>query len=45
MALEGNVKDFGLSEILQLIALQKKSGMLSILGSSHFPIHLWVFLQ
>lgn len=30
MALEGNVKDFGLSEIFQLIALQKKSGMLSI---------------
>ncbi len=32
MALEGNVKDFGLSEILQLIALQKKTGMLSITG-------------
>lgn len=30
MALEGNVKDFGLSEILQLIALQKKTGMLSV---------------
>ena len=30
MALEGNVKDFGLSEIFQLIALQKKSGMLSV---------------
>jgi hypothetical protein len=32
MALEGNVKDFGLSEILQLIALQKKTGMLSVSG-------------
>jgi hypothetical protein len=32
MALEGNVRDFGLSEILQLIALQKKTGMLSITG-------------
>ena len=30
MALEGNVKDFGLSEIFQLIALQKKSGLLSV---------------
>ncbi len=32
MALEGNAKDFGLSEILQLIALQKKTGMLSVTG-------------
>lgn len=32
MALEGNVKDFGLSDILQLIALQKKTGMLSMSG-------------
>ncbi|UCF04823.1 MAG: DUF4388 domain-containing protein [bacterium] len=32
MALEGNVKDFGLSEIFQLISLQKKSGMLSVTG-------------
>jgi hypothetical protein len=30
MALEGNLTDFGLSEILQLIAVQQKSGMLSI---------------
>lgn len=30
MALEGNLTDFGLSEILQLIAIQQKSGMLSI---------------
>jgi len=30
MALEGNLNDFGLSEILQLIAVQKKSGMLSV---------------
>jgi len=30
MALEGNLSDFGLSEILQLIAVQKKSGMLCI---------------
>jgi len=38
MALEGNVKDFGLSEILQLIALQKKSGMLSITGDTSIVI-------
>jgi hypothetical protein len=30
MALEGNLTDFGLSEILQLIGVQQKSGMLSI---------------
>ena len=30
MALEGNLTAFGLSEILQLIAVQQKSGMLSI---------------
>ena len=30
MALEGNAKDFGLSEIFQLISIQKKSGMLSV---------------
>ncbi|UCG52367.1 MAG: DUF4388 domain-containing protein [Candidatus Latescibacterota bacterium] len=30
MSLEGNLSAFGLSEILQLIALQQKSGMLSI---------------
>jgi hypothetical protein len=30
MALEGNLSAFGLSEILQLIAVQQKSGMLSI---------------
>jgi hypothetical protein len=39
MALEGNVKDFGLSEILQLIALQKKSGMLSITGERTMVIY------
>lgn len=33
MALEGNLTDFGLSEILQLIAIQQKSGMLSITTS------------
>jgi hypothetical protein len=30
MALEGNLSAFGLSEILQLIAVQQKSGMLSV---------------
>jgi len=30
MALEGNLNDFGLSEILQLIAVQKKTGLLSV---------------
>jgi hypothetical protein len=30
MSLEGNLSSFGLSEILQLIAVQQKSGMLSI---------------
>jgi hypothetical protein len=39
MALEGNAKDFGLSEILQLIALQKKTGMLSITGDETMVIH------
>jgi hypothetical protein len=38
MALEGNVKDFGLSEIFQLIALQKKSGMLSVTGEETIVI-------
>jgi hypothetical protein len=39
MALEGNVRDFGLSEILQLIALQKKTGMLSITGEQAMVIY------
>ena len=39
MALEGNAKDFGLSEILQLIALQKKTGMLSITGEQTMVIY------
>ncbi|MCK4236466.1 MAG: DUF4388 domain-containing protein [Candidatus Krumholzibacteria bacterium] len=38
MALEGNVKDFGLSEIFQLIAIQKKSGMLSVAGGNTMVI-------
>lgn len=38
MALEGNVKDFGLSEIFQLIGLQKKSGMLSVSGEDNIVI-------
>jgi hypothetical protein len=39
MALEGNVKDFGISEILQLIALQKKTGMLAITGDQTMVIY------
>jgi hypothetical protein len=39
MALEGNVRDFGLSEILQLIALQKKTGMLSISSDQTMVIY------
>ncbi len=39
MALEGNVKDFGLSEILQLVALQKKTGMLAIDGEKTIVIY------
>jgi hypothetical protein len=39
MALEGNVRDFGLSDILQLIALQKKTGMLSITGEHSMVIY------
>jgi hypothetical protein len=39
MALEGNAKDFGLSEILQLIALQKKTGMLTITGDQTMVIY------
>lgn len=33
MALEGNVDSFGLSEILQLIAVQQKTGMLTVSAS------------
>lgn len=39
MALEGNVSDFGLSEILQLVALQKKTGMLAIEGERTMVIY------
>lgn len=39
MALEGNVRDFGLSEILQLVALQKKTGMLAIEGERTMVIY------
>ncbi len=39
MALEGNVKDFGLSEIFQLIALQKKTGMLSVTADETVAIY------
>jgi hypothetical protein len=39
MALEGIARDFGLSEILQLIALQKKTGMLSITGELTMVIY------
>ena len=39
MALEGNAKDFGLSEIFQLIALQKKSGMLSVTADETTAIY------
>jgi len=38
MALEGNAKDFGLSEIFQLISIQKKSGMLSVSGDENIAI-------
>lgn len=38
MALEGNAKDFGLSEIFQLISIQKKSGMLSISAEENVVI-------
>ncbi|MBN2070666.1 MAG: DUF4388 domain-containing protein [Candidatus Krumholzibacteriota bacterium] len=38
MALEGNAKDFGLSEIFQLISIQKKSGMLSVNADSNAAI-------
>lgn len=38
MALEGNAKDFGLSEIFQLISIQKKSGMLSISGEENMAV-------
>ncbi|MCK4538760.1 MAG: DUF4388 domain-containing protein [Candidatus Krumholzibacteria bacterium] len=38
MALEGNAKDFGLSEIFQLISIQKKSGMLSIVAEENIAI-------
>ncbi len=34
MALEGNLSAFGLSEIFQLIAVQQKTGMLTVSGQS-----------
>ena len=30
MALQGTIKDFGLAEILQLIGIQRKSGILTL---------------
>ncbi len=38
MALEGNARDFGLSEIFQLISIQKKSGMLSVKADDEMSI-------
>jgi len=38
MSLEGNAGDFGLSEIFQLISIQKKSGMLSITGRQKMAV-------
>ncbi len=38
MALEGNAGDFGLSEIFQLISIQKKSGMLSVSADENMAI-------
>lgn len=35
MSLEGNLKDFSLAEILQLISVQQKSGMLTIMGKEN----------
>jgi hypothetical protein len=32
MALEGKIKDFGMSDILQLIGMQKKSGLLTLVS-------------
>jgi hypothetical protein len=34
MALEGTIKDFGLADILQLIGLQRKTGVLTLEGSA-----------
>lgn len=34
MSLEGSIKDFGLSDIFQLILIQQKSGVMSIRGQS-----------
>ena len=34
MALEGSIKDFGLAEILQLIFLQRKTGILTLKGGN-----------
>src|SRR5262245_41807410 len=35
MALEGTIKDFGLADILQLIGLQRKTGVLTLEGTTH----------
>ncbi len=40
MSLEGSIKEFGLAEILQLISMQKKSGVVSIThGSESTTLH------
>jgi hypothetical protein len=38
MSLEGNLTAFGLSEILQLIAVQQKSGMLTVTRDDHAKV-------
>lgn len=38
MGFEGDVKDFGLSEIFQLIAVQQKSGMLLVTGEEKITV-------
>ncbi len=38
MALEGNLSSFGLEEILQLIAVQQKTGMLSVTASDRSSV-------
>jgi len=39
MGFEGDVKDFGLSEIFQLISVQQKSGMLLVTGEEQLAVY------
>ena len=45
MALEGNLSSFGLEEILQLIAVQQKTGMLSVNANDRTAVSTWMLTK